>query len=77
MFEAQQCRTSAKGGAHMHCVGIHASMLLIYAVPSFNESSVLLGFKHSNAIEIHNGIMFDFYVYPGLPHARSVYDSPP
>ena len=33
---------------------------------ALNRSYALQRFKHSNAIEIHNGIMFDFY--PGLPH---------
>ena len=34
--------------------------------PAFNENSALLRFKRSNAVEIHNGIMFDLYI--GLPH---------
>jgi len=34
--------------------------------PTLNRSSVLQCFKHRSAIEIRNGIMFDFY--PGLPH---------
>ena len=34
--------------------------------PALNGSSALQRFEHSNAIEIRNGIMFDFY--PGLPH---------
>ena len=34
--------------------------------PAFNGSSALEHFERSNEIEIHNGIMFDFY--PGLPH---------
>ena len=34
--------------------------------PTLNGSSVLERFEHSNAIKMHNGIMFDFY--PGLPH---------
>ena len=38
--------------------------------PALNGSSVLQHFERSNAIEIHNGIMFDFH--PGLPH-RYVY----
>ena len=36
---------------------------------SLNESSTLERFEHSNASEIRNGIMFDFY--PGLPHLYS------
>ena len=41
----------------------------IYAVrmsPALNVSSALQHFKRGNAIEIRNGIMFDFYL--GLPH---------
>ena len=34
--------------------------------PALNRSSALQHFERSNAIEIRNGIMFDFY--PGLPH---------
>ena len=30
--------------------------------PTLNVSSVIQHFKHSNAIEIHNGITFDFYM---------------
>ena len=35
---------------------------------ALNGISVLQCFKCNNAIEIHNGIMFDFY--PGLPHVK-------
>ena len=34
--------------------------------PALNESSALQCFEHGNVIEIHNGIMLDFY--PGLRH---------
>ena len=34
--------------------------------PALNGSSTQQRFERSNAIEIRNGIMFDFY--PGLPH---------
>ena len=34
--------------------------------PALNGSSTLEHFEHSNASEIRNGIMFDFYL--GLPH---------
>ena len=34
--------------------------------PALNNSSALERFECRNAIEIRNGIMFDFY--PGLPH---------
>ena len=36
--------------------------------PALNASFALQCFKCSNAIELHNGIMFDFY--PGLPHVE-------
>ena len=32
--------------------------------PALNVSTVLQCFEHGNVVEIHNGIMFDFY--PGL-----------
>ena len=35
--------------------------------PTANGSSVLKRFKHSNAIEIRNGTMFNFYLGP-VPH---------
>ena len=34
--------------------------------PALNGSTMLQRFEHSNAVEICNGIMFDFY--PGLSH---------
>ena len=34
--------------------------------PTLNGSSAPERFERDNAMEIHNGIMFDFY--PGLPH---------
>ena len=42
-----------------HINTVHMSLVLY-------ESSELECFERSNAIEIHNGIMLDFY--PGLPH---------
>ena len=39
--------------------------------PALNGSSALQRFERSNAIEIRNGIMFDFY--PGLPQMYSNY----
>ena len=40
--------------------------------PALNGISALQRFEHSNAIEIRNGIMFDFY--PGLPYmSNSLY----
>ena len=37
--------------------------------PTLNESSAIRHFEHSDAIEIRNGIIFDFYT--GLPHMFS------
>ena len=34
--------------------------------PTLNGSTALQCFERGNAVEIRNGIMFDFY--PGLPH---------
>ena len=34
--------------------------------PTHNESSVILHFKSDGVIEIHNGIIYDFYM--GLSH---------
>ena len=36
--------------------------------PTPNGSSALQRFERGNALEIRNGIMFDFY--PGLPHIQ-------
>ena len=33
---------------------------------ALNGSSALQRFEHGNVVEIHNGIMLDFYL--GLPH---------
>ena len=64
-FEVLYHRTSVKGGADMRCVNM-VSIHKFTQSPSLNGSSVLEHFNSSNAIEIRNEIMFDFY--PGLPH---------
>ena len=64
-FEVLYHRTSIKSGADMRCVNV-VSIHEFTQSPSLNGSSTLEHFKRSNAIEIRNGIMFDFY--PGLPH---------
>ena len=38
--------------------------------PTLNGSSALEDFERSNAIELRNGIVFNFY--PGLPHVHIV-----
>ena len=40
--------------------------------PALNKSSVMWCFEHSGAIEIRNGIIFNFYT--GLPHIWSFVD---
>ena len=37
--------------------------------PTLNGSSMIRHFEHSDAIEIHDGIIFDFY--PGLSHIHA------
>ena len=53
---------------HMYTYpSIHASSLHVHCMsPTFNGSFVLQHFECGNAVELCNGIMFDFY--PGLPH---------
>ena len=68
-FEVLLRGTSVKGGAHMCWVNSSTLAMFIQHVcmsPALNGSSALQRFKRSNASEICNGIMFDFY--PGLPH---------
>ena len=38
--------------------------------PALNGSSAIRRFKHSDVIEIRNGIIFDFYT--GLPHVSRI-----
>ena len=62
---AHICRTSAEGGAHMHLVHLYVNTYTRMS-SALNRRSALEWFECGNAIEIRNGIMFDFY--PGLPH---------
>ena len=51
---------------------MHEYLISLYVArmsPAIKGSSVLHCFECSNTVEIHNGIMFDFY--PGLPHMIS------
>ena len=43
----------------------HFTAFEAHMISALNGSSAIRRFKHSNAIEIHNGITFDFYT--GLP----------
>ena len=42
----------------------------LHMSPALNESTALQLFECGNAVEIRDGIMFDFY--PGLPHTVCV-----
>ena len=65
-FEALSHSTSVKGGAHTRCVDISfIDAVSLRMSPALNESTVLQCFERSNVVEIHNRIMFDFYL--GLP----------
>ena len=74
IFRAYYCVQSAVKQNFHYGRGSYALCKLmnnwhVYTVhmgPTPNRSSVLQGFERGNALEIHNGIMFDFY--PGLPH---------
>ena len=44
--------------------------LVCSELPIVNGSFALQHFEHGNVVELHNGIMFDFY--PGLPHIYSI-----
>ena len=67
---------TVKGGAHMHCINVAywAQLCNLYDP---HPQWKLCATAHSNMIQIHNGIMFDFYVelpctgtlVPRLPHS--------
>ena len=60
VFKAPYLRTSVKGGAQTRCV------IAACLSPTLNRSSEIRRFERSDAIEIRNGIIFDFYT--GLTH---------
>ena len=67
-FKAPYRWTSVKGRARMRFID-SLDFSCIYKArmsPALNGSSAIRCFKHSNAIEMHTGITFDFYT--GLPH---------
>ena len=69
MFKAPHRWTSVQGGAHNYVLRKFIRYSCIYEVhmsPTLSRSSAIRHFKHSNAIEICDGIPFDFYT--GLPH---------
>ena len=75
-FKAPYNWTSIKGRASSYVRMCFVDLLDMYACiyearmsPALNVSSAIRCFKHSNAIEIHNGITFVFYM--GLPHIRT------
>ena len=53
-------------GSYLLCKLMNTWHIYTVHTSTHNKSSALQHFEHSNAIKIHNGIMFDFY--PGLPH---------
>ena len=58
--------TSVKDGTHMCYVHRRIRYLCTYAVhmsAALNGSSALQRFKHGNAVERLNGLMFDFYTW--------------
>ena len=64
-----QSRCSAELPRGSYALGKLINTCHVYTArmsPALNGSSALQRFERSNAIEIRNGIMFDFY--PGLPH---------
>ena len=55
--------------SHRHAPSIYETCMS----PALSGSLMVLCLEHDNAIEIHNGIIFDFYT--GLPHFKlKVYD---
>ena len=67
VFKAPYHWTSIKGGAHMHSVDAWiANESTKHMSPALNGSSAIQRFKGSDAIEMRDGITFDFYM--GLPH---------
>ena len=74
IFRSHYCVQSAVAqkfrygrGSYALCkLGKYWWVYLARMSPTLNGSSMLERFERSNASEIHNGIMFDFY--PGLPH---------
>ena len=67
-FKALYLRTSVKGGAQTRCIiaSIVAAFTQHVLNPALNRSSEIQRFERSDAIEIRNGIISDFYT--GLPH---------
>ena len=57
----------------MRCVvaSIAAACTQVCLSPALNGSSEIQRFEHSDVIEIRDGIIFDFYMYTGLPHLFS------
>ena len=54
----------------MRWVHLYVNTCAHMSPAALNRSSALECFERGNAIEIHNGIMFDFY--PGLPHLSTL-----
>ena len=68
-FKAPYRWISVKGGAHNYALRrlvIYSCIYEVHMSPGLNGSSVIRCFKHSDAIEIHDRIIFNFYT--GLSH---------
>ena len=72
VFEVSYCSTSIKGGGHTYvctcflmCECLMSPHTSPHMSPTLNESSAIQRFECSDAIEIRDGILFDFYT--GLP----------
>ena len=55
-----------EGSYVLHELVSYSCIYEVRMSPALNGSSTIRRFKHSNAIEIREGIIFDFYT--GLPH---------
>ena len=53
----------------MRYTGIHA--FAVHMSPAFNGSFALQQFECSKAVELRNGIMFDFHIVPDQRNARA------
>ena len=78
VFQSHYCVRSALAqnfcqgqGSYILCKrGKYSWVYPAHTSPAVNGSSTLERFERSNAIEIRNGIIFNFY--PGLPHMHGL-----
>ena len=77
VLRLKHCNRELMLGVGLNTLCKRASYSWVYTVrmsPTRNGSTALQCFECGNALEIHNGIMFDFYL--GLPHIESSTVSP-